>query len=99
MLRLMLPPGDGSSTEGRQTAVSGRRRKGLQAGGQLHQELIELRRDLHAHPELGFQEHRTAEVVARSLRAWGLEVAEGIGGTGVVATIHGALPVDRAIGL
>jgi amidohydrolase len=95
----MLPPDDGSSTEGRQTAVSGRRRKVLQAGGQLHQELIELRRDLHAHPELGFQEHRTAEVVARSLRAWGLEVAEGIGGTGVVATIHGALPGDRAIGL
>jgi amidohydrolase len=100
MLRLMLPPADGSSTEGhQQTAVSGRRRQALEAGGELHRELIELRRDLHAHPELGFQEHRTAEVVARSLRASGLEVAEGIGGTGVVATIRGAHPGNRAIGL
>ncbi len=100
MLRPMLPPAGGSSTEDRQqTAVSGHRRQPLEAGGQLHRELIELRRDLHAHPELGFQEHRTAEVVSRSLRAWGLEVTEGIGGTGVVATIHGAHPGDRAIGL
>ncbi len=46
--------------------------------------LVEVRRDLHAHPELKFQEHRTARVVADNLRQWGLEVTEGVGGTGVV---------------
>jgi amidohydrolase len=96
----MLPPDDGSSTEGRDRAVlGGRPREPIAAGGRRHRELIELRRDLHAHPELGFHEHRTADVVARSLRELGLEVAEGIGGTGVVATIRGAWPGDRAIGL
>lgn len=53
-----------------------------------HAELSELRRDLHAHPELGFEEHRTAEIVAARLRAAGLEVETGIGGTGVVGTLR-----------
>jgi len=48
----------------------------------------ELRRDLHAHPELGFEEHRTAAIVAERLRAAGLEVATGLGGTGVVGTLR-----------
>jgi hippurate hydrolase len=47
------------------------------------------RRDLHRHPELGFQEHRTAAKVAGLLRDWGIEVAEGIAGTGVVGTVRG----------
>lgn len=52
--------------------------------------LVALRRDLHAHPELGFQEHRTAAIVAGALRDLGLEVTTGVGGTGVVATLrHG----------
>ncbi|PLS19791.1 amidohydrolase [Neptunicoccus cionae] len=51
-------------------------------------ELTELRRDLHAHPELGFEEHRTAGIVAERLRAAGLEVETGIGGTGVVGTLR-----------
>lgn len=51
-------------------------------------ELIALRRDLHAHPELGFEEHRTAAIVAEALRAIGLEVTTGIGGTGVVGTLR-----------
>lgn len=51
-------------------------------------ELTELRRDLHAHPELGFEEHRTAGIVADRLRAAGLEVETGIGGTGVVGTLR-----------
>ena len=48
-----------------------------------------FRRDLHAHPELGFEEVRTAGLVAARLRALGLRVTEGIGGTGVVATLPG----------
>ena len=46
------------------------------------------RHDLHRHPELGFQEHRTAAFVAGKLRDWGLEVAEGIAETGVVGTLR-----------
>ncbi|MES2927068.1 MAG: amidohydrolase [Pseudomonadota bacterium] len=51
-------------------------------------DLINLRRDLHAHPELAFEERRTAAIVANALRLLGLEVTEGIGGTGVVGTLH-----------
>lgn len=51
-----------------------------------------LRRDFHQHPELGFQEVRTAGIVARELRDLGLEVSTGIGQTGVVGMLEGALP-------
>ena len=51
-----------------------------------------LRRDFHRHPELGFQEVRTAGVVARELNALGLEVTSGIGKTGVVAMLEGSRP-------
>ena len=51
-----------------------------------------LRRDLHAHPELRFEEHRTAGVVARELEALGYSVSRGLGGTGVVASLTGADP-------
>jgi len=53
----------------------------------LHREMAAWRRDLHAHPEFGFEEKRTAAFVAEKLRAFGLEVAEGVGGTGVVGTL------------
>ena len=57
----------------------------------LHPELTAFRRDLHAHPELGFEEHYTAERVAQALRLCGVdEVHTGIGKTGVVAVIHGS---------
>ena len=60
------------------------------------QELFEftrfLRRDFHRHPELGFQEVRTAGVVARTLTELGLEVTTGIGKTGVVALLEGSQP-------
>jgi amidohydrolase len=62
-------------------------------------ELAAFRRDLHAHPELGFQETRTAARVAEALRAAGVEVTEGIGGTGLVGTIRGDRSGDRSIGL
>ena len=52
-------------------------------------DLVALRRDLHAHPELRFAEHRTAGIVAARLEALGIEVHRGLGGTGVVGTIRG----------
>src|SRR3954453_14376257 len=68
-------------------------------GSDLLAELTEFRRDLHSHPELGFQETRTAARVAAALRAWGVDVTEGVGGTGVVGTIRGVGPGERSIGL
>jgi hippurate hydrolase len=66
----------------------------------LHQpELAAIRQDIHAHPEMGLEEVRTAALVAAKLREWGVEVTEGVGGTGVVGTIRGKLPGQRAIGL
>ena len=50
-------------------------------------EFISLRRDIHRHPELAFEEHRTAALVADKLEAWGYAVERGIGGTGVVGTL------------
>ena len=66
-----------------------------------HGELTAFRRDLHAHPELGFEEKRTAERVTEALRVCGVdEVHSGIGKTGVVAVIRGAKAKSgRAIGL
>ena len=65
----------------------------------FHADLTAIRRDIHAHPELGMEEERTAALVARKLREWGLEVTEGVGKLGVVATLKGRLPGQRAIGL
>jgi hippurate hydrolase len=76
-------------------------------------EIIALRHDLHQYPELAFQEHRTAKKVASLLAEWGYEVATGIAGTGVVATLRrgngnrsigiradmDALPIEEATGL
>jgi hippurate hydrolase len=49
--------------------------------------MVALRQQIHAWPELGFEEHRTSALVADRLQAWGYEVHRGIGGTGVVATL------------
>jgi len=54
-------------------------------------ELIELRRDLHQHPEVRFAEHRTAKVLAAQLAGLGFTVTEGVGGTGVLATMDSGL--------
>lgn len=66
-----------------------------------HGELTAFRRDLHAHPELGFEEKRTSQRVIQALRAAGVdEVHEGIGKTGVVGVIHGASTASgRQLGL
>jgi len=83
---------------------------------QLHaqaDEFIGLRRDIHQHPELAFDEHRTSSLVAAKLEAWGYEVERGLGGTGLVGRmVRGngkrqlgiradmdALPIDEATGL
>ncbi|MFN0183009.1 MAG: amidohydrolase, partial [Aquabacterium sp.] len=50
-------------------------------------EMVALRQQIHAWPELGFEEHRTAALVADRLQGWGYEVHRGVGGTGVVATL------------
>lgn len=61
-------------------------------------EFIQLRRDIHRHPELAFEEHRTAELVANKLKAWGYEVHRGLGGTGVVGTLKRGSST-RSVGL
>ena len=76
-------------------------------------DLTEWRQDLHAHPELGFQETRTRDVVAAKLAEWGIEVTRGIARTGIVGTLRcgsskraigiradmDALPIEEATGL
>jgi amidohydrolase len=57
-----------------------------------------LRRDIHAHPELCFEELRTSDLVAERLSEWGIEVHRGLGKTGVVGVIQGR-PGHRALGL
>ena len=76
-------------------------------------DMVALRRQLHANPELGFEEHETAALVADRLQGWGYDVHRGVGGTGVVAVLQGsrqgprlglradldALPITEATGL
>lgn len=75
--------------------------------------LMAIRRDIHQHPELGFEEHRTSELVAQHLERWGYRVERGIAGTGVVGQLvcgdgtrrlglradMDALPIDEKTGV
>ena len=75
-------------------------------------EFIQLRRDIHRHPELAFDEHRTSDLVAAKLQSWGYQVHRDLGGTGVVGTLQrgsserklgiradmDALPIQEATG-
>ncbi len=54
----------------------------------MQQEMVAWRRDIHAHPELGFEEQRTSDIVAEKLAAFGCEVHRGIGGTGIVGVLR-----------
>ncbi|MFM0061480.1 M20 family metallopeptidase [Paraburkholderia phytofirmans] len=65
----------------------------------LAEQMQVWRRDIHQHPELGFEEHRTAAKVADLLRGWDIEVETGIAGTGVVGTIRGSLGPGLSLGL
>ena len=56
------------------------------------EDLLALRRDFHRHPELSFEERRTAEIIAERLSAAKLEVRSGIAGTGVVGVLRGDRP-------
>jgi hippurate hydrolase len=62
-------------------------------------ELAAIRRDLHAHPEIGFEEVRTSGIVAEKLAQWGIEVHRGLGGTGVVGVLKGKGNGSRRVGL
>ncbi|MBN9040485.1 MAG: amidohydrolase [Rhizobiales bacterium 62-47] len=62
-------------------------------------ELTAIRRDLHAHPEIGFEEKRTSGIVADKLAQWGIEVHRGLGGTGVVGVLKGKGNGGKRIGL
>ena len=64
----------------------------------LQGEMQEWRRDIHAHPEIAFEEHRTAQIVADKLESFGIEVETGIAGTGVVGTLRKGMG-NRSIGL
>lgn len=64
-----------------------------------HHDISQIRRDIHAHPELAFAEFRTADVVAAKLQEWGIEIDRGLGGTGVVGIIRGNTASSRAVGL
>ena len=64
----------------------------------FHNDLTAIRHDIHAHPELGMEEHRTADLVARKLEEWGIEVHRGVGGTGVVGVLRVGNG-EQAIGL
>jgi amidohydrolase len=63
------------------------------------EELTAIRHDLHAHPEIGFEEVRTSSIVAEKLQGWGIETHRGIGRTGVVGVLHGTRGEGRRIGL
>ena len=78
----------------------------------IEAEMVALRHRIHSHPELGFEEFVTSDLVAECLQAWGYAVHRGLGGTGVVGTLHhgegralglradmDALPIQEATGL
>ncbi len=85
----------------------------LDRARQYQDELTAIRRDIHAHPELGLEEYRTADLVAKKLEEWGIEVHRGVGKTGVVGVLRNgngqeavglradmdALPILEASGL
>jgi len=64
----------------------------------MRDEMAEWRRDIHAHPELAFEEVRTSQLVAEKLESWGIAVTRGLGKTGLVGTLEGREP-GGSIGL
>ncbi len=85
----------------------------LQALGAQAEEFIAVRRDIHRHPEMGYKEYRTSDLVAEQLERLGYQVTRGLGGTGVVGQLRrgngrktlglradlDALPIEEATGL
>jgi amidohydrolase len=64
-----------------------------------HAELRDIRRDIHAHPELAFEESRTSALVVESLNSWGIETHTGLAKTGVVGVVKGKKSGGKSIGL
>ena len=67
-------------------------KKGFQLSSEVLERAVAIRRAIHQNPELGYQEHKTAALIAGRLREIGIEVIEGVGKTGVVGVIRGGLP-------
>ncbi|MFC0217000.1 amidohydrolase [Pseudochelatococcus lubricantis] len=65
----------------------------------FNDEIVAIRHDLHRHPELGFEEVRTAGIVAAKLAEWGIEVHRGVGRTGVVGVLRAGNGGNRSVGL
>jgi amidohydrolase len=65
---------------------------------EIQSEIAAIRRDIHAHPELAYEENRTSDIVAAKLQEWGLEVTRGLGKTGLVGTLRKGNAV-KSIGL
>ena len=84
----------------------------LEKAQSYHADLTDIRRDIHAHPELGLETHRTANIVVELLQSWGIEVHRMVDGAGVVGVLRSgngpksvglradldALPIDEATG-
>jgi amidohydrolase len=66
---------------------------------EFHAEMTQWRRQIHAHPETAFEEYETADLVAGLLESFGVSVDRGIARTGVIGTLNGSLPGERAIAL
>ena len=64
----------------------------LEVPAPVIRDVVELRRDFHAHPELGFEEVRTAKIVAERLKGLGYEVRTGLGQTGVIGILRTKRP-------
>ena len=61
-----------------------------------HADLTGIRRDIHAHPELGLETRRTADLVAQLLKSWGIEVHRMVDGAGVVGVLRASLVMKTA---
>ena len=64
----------------------------------FHEEIQAIRRDIHAHPELSYQEHRTSDVIAKKLEEWGIPIIRGLAGTGIVGILKNGNG-SKALGL
>ena len=89
VLTLVIAAGPAARAEADDAALEARVREGAAA---VQGKVVQWRRDIHQHPELGDQETRTSRLVADHLRGLGLEVRTGVGGTGVVGVLKGAKP-------
>jgi amidohydrolase len=89
LLTLVIAAAPAARAEANDAALEARVRD---AAAAVQGKVVQWRRDIHQHPELGDQEARTSRLVADHLRGLGLEVRAGVGGTGVVGVLKGAKP-------